>query len=96
VRHEVENSLAESYRRLTLIGAAVMLVGWLWHLWRHDAQNALITLGIGLLLLTPLVALLHLAYLVRHTDRLVARYSVIAVVLVGLALVVGLLTGGVR
>jgi len=96
VRREIENSLAETYRRLTLISAAVMLIGWLWHLWRHDAQSSLITLGIGMLLLTPLLALLHLAYLTRHTDQLAARYSLIAIALVGLALIVGLLTGGER
>jgi len=96
VRREIANRLAETYRRLTLLSAAVMLIGWLWHLWRHDAQNSVITLGIGFLLLTPLIALLHLAYLTRHTDRPVARYGLIAVALVGLALVVGLFTGGTR
>ncbi len=96
MRLEVENRLAQTYRRLSLISAIVMLIGWLWHLWRHDAQNGLILVGVGLLLLTPLLALMHLAWLVAGADRPTARYSLLTIGLVGLALLIGLLTGGGR
>ncbi|GBC92727.1 hypothetical protein HRbin15_01204 [bacterium HR15] len=96
MRREIANSLAETYRRLTLLSAALMLLGWLWHLWRHDTQNSVIALGIGTLLVTPLFTLFHLAYLTRHTDRQVARYSIIVIALVGLALLTGLLMGGIQ
>lgn len=85
-----------TYGSLTLLSAALMLVGWLGQLGWRAKLDWLIMLGVGLLLLTPLLVLLQLAYLTRHTDRLVARYSLIVVVLVGLALVIGLLWGGIR
>ncbi len=96
MRREIENSLVGTYGRLTLLSATIMLLGWLWHLWQRDARNGIITVGIGLLLLTPLLTLAHLAYLTMRTDPLVARYSLIVLVLVGLAVLVGLWTGGAR
>jgi hypothetical protein len=88
--HEVRRDLAESYRWLTGLSASLMLLGWLWHLWRHDSGNWVIGVGIGLLLLTPLLTLLQLACSTARTDKRTALYSLLTVVLVGIALVVGL------
>ena len=88
---EIEQSLAQTYRRLTYASAVLMAVGWLWHVLRGDATNWLITLGLGLLLLTPLLALAHLAWLAKPLDRLAARYSIIALLLLALAVLIGLL-----
>jgi uncharacterized membrane protein len=88
---EIEQSLALSYRRLTHASAALMAVGWVWHVLRSDQTNWLITLGLGLLLLTPLLALAHLAWLAKPMDRLAARYSIISLILLALAVLVGLL-----
>jgi uncharacterized membrane protein len=90
---EVEQSLALSYRRLTHASAALMALGWVWHALRGDQTNWLITLGLGLLLLTPLLALAHLAWLAKSLDRLAARYSIIALLLLALAVLIGLLLG---
>jgi uncharacterized membrane protein len=90
---EVEQSLALSYRRLTYASAALMALGWAWHVLRGDQTNWLITLGLGLLLLTPLLALAHLAWLAKPLDRLAARYSIIALLLLALAVLIGLLLG---
>lgn len=91
MRGEIEWSLAQTYRRLTYASAAVMAAGWVWHLIRGDETNWVINLGIGLLLLTPLLALAHLAVLVGARDRLAARYSWIALALLAAAVAVGLL-----
>jgi uncharacterized membrane protein len=96
MRDEIERSLAQTYRRLTYAGALLMAAGWVWHLIRGDQMNWLINLGIGLLLLTPLAALAHLAWLAKERDRLAARYSWIALVLLGVAVLVGLAIQGVR
>lgn len=88
---EVEQSLAITYRRLTYTSALLMALGWVWHLLRNDQTNWLITLGLGLLLLTPLLALAHLAWLAKPLDRLAARYSVIALLLLTLAVIIGIL-----
>jgi uncharacterized membrane protein len=90
---EVEQSLALSYRRLTYASAALMALGWVWHVLRGDQTNWLITLGLGLLLLTPLLALAYLAWLAKSLDRLAARYSIIALLLLALAVLIGLLLG---
>ncbi|MFN3689487.1 MAG: hypothetical protein ACK4UU_01025 [Fimbriimonadales bacterium] len=89
MRGEIEQSLAHTYRRLTYASALVMAVGWVWHLARGDQRNLLIDLGLGLLLLTPLLALAHLAWLARERDPLAARYSLIALLLLGVAVLVG-------
>ncbi len=96
MRYEIEQSVAQTYRRLTYLSAGVMLVGWLWHLYTQDANNWMIVLGIGLLLTTPLFALVHLVWLTHEHERLVARYSFITLALIALALAVGLLVGGSR
>jgi uncharacterized membrane protein len=70
-----------------------MALGWAWHVLRGDQTNWLITLGLGLLLLTPLLALAHLAWLAKPLDRLAARYSIIALLLLALAVLIGLLLG---
>jgi len=86
----VERNLATSYRWLTWLSASLMLLGWLWHLWRRDTRNWVISLGIGLLLLTPLLVLLQLAGFTARSDKRTALYSLLTVVLVGIALLVGL------
>jgi len=96
MRGEIEQSLAQTYRRLTYASALLMALGWVWHLIRGDQTNWLINLGIGLLLLTPLAALAHLAWLAKERDRLAARYSWIALALLGVAVLVGLAIQGVR
>jgi hypothetical protein len=93
---EVEQSLALTYRRLTYTSTALMASGWVWHVLRSDQTNQLITLGLGLLLLTPLLALAHLAWLVKPFERLAARYSLFALLLLTLAVLVGLLVGKTR
>lgn len=93
MRGELERSLAQTYGRLTLLSAVLMAAGWGWHLIRGDPTNWLLNAGIGVLLLTPVLALLHLAWLAREQDRLSARYSVLAVGLIGLAVAVGLALG---
>lgn len=93
---EIEQSLAQTYRRLTYASAVLMAVGWVWHVLRGDATNWLITLGLGLMLLTPLIALAHLAWLAKPMDRLASRYSIIALILLALAVLVGLALGRTR
>jgi uncharacterized membrane protein len=88
---EIEQSLAQTYRRLTYTSAVLMAVGWVWHVLRGDQTNWLITLGLGLMLLTPLIALAHLAWLAKPVERLAARYSIISLILLALAVLVGLL-----
>lgn len=90
MRGELERSLAQTYIRLTYTSAILMAGGWLWHLIRGDTTNWLINTGIGLLLLTPIVALVHLAWLARDWERLTARYCGIALVLVVVAVLIGL------
>lgn len=89
VRGELERSLAQTYRRLTYASALVMAVGWGWHLMRGDQRNLLIDAGLGLLLLTPLLALAHLAWLAKERDPLAARYSLLALLLLSVAVLVG-------
>ncbi|MCX7993999.1 MAG: hypothetical protein N2651_10075 [Fimbriimonadales bacterium] len=96
MRGEIEQSLAQTYRRLTYASALVMAVGWIWHLIRGDRTNWLIDAGVGLLLLTPLLALAHLAWLAKERDSLAARYSWIALALLGMAVVLGLLIQRLR
>ena len=93
---EIEQSLAQTYRRLTYASAVLMALGWVWHVLRGDQTNWLITLGLGLLLLTPLLALAHLAWLAKPMDRLAARYSVVALILLALAVLIGLLLERLR
>ncbi len=93
---EIEQSLAQTYRRLTYTSAVLMAVGWVWHVLRGDQTNWLITLGLGLMLLTPLIALAHLAWLAKPLDRLAARYSIVALILLALAVLVGLVLGRTR
>lgn len=89
VRGEIEQSLAQTYRRLTYLSALIMTIGWVWHLISGDERNWVIDMGLGLLLLTPLLALAHLAWLAKERDRLAARYSWIALALLALAVLVG-------
>ncbi|MCX7926209.1 MAG: hypothetical protein N2554_10425 [Fimbriimonadales bacterium] len=96
MRGEIEHSLAQTYRRLTYASALVMAIGWLWHLARGDERNWVIDAGVGLLLLTPLLALAHLAWLAKERDRLAARYSWIALTLLGFAVLLGLLIERLR
>ncbi len=96
MRGEIEQSLAQTYRRLTYASALVMAVGWVWHLIRGDERNWLIDAGLGLLLLTPLLALAHLAWLAKERDKLAARYSWIALALLGVAVLIGLLIQRLR
>lgn len=96
MRSEIEQSLAQTYRRLTYASVLLMTVGWGWHLMRGDQTNWLINLGLGLLLLTPLAALAHLAWLAKERDRLAARYSWMALVLLGVAVLIGLALQGLR
>jgi predicted tellurium resistance membrane protein TerC len=93
---EIEQSLAQTYRRLTYTSAVLMAVGWVWHVLRGDQTNWLITLGLGLMLLTPLIALAHLAWLAKPVERLAARYSIVALILLSLAVLVGLVLGRTR
>jgi uncharacterized membrane protein len=93
---EIEQSLAQTYRRLTYTSAVLMAVGWVWHVLRGDQTNWLITLGLGLMLLTPLIALAHLAWLAKPVERLAARYSIVALILLALAVLVGLVLGRTR
>ncbi len=96
MRGEIEQSLAQTYRRLTYVSALVMAIGWVWHLIRGDERNWLIDAGLGLLLLTPLLALAHLAWLAKERDWLAARYSWIALALLGVAVLIGLLIQRLR
>ncbi len=96
VRYEIEQSIAQTYRRLTSLSALIMLVGWLWHWFTQDVNNWLIVLGVGILLTTPLLAILHLVWLTHEQERLVARYSLITLALIGVAVIVGLSVGGTR
>lgn len=96
MRGEIEQSLAQTYRRLTYTSALLMAVGWVWHLMRGDETNWLINLGLGLLLLTPLAALAHLAWLAKECDRLTARYSWMALALLSVAVLLGLVIQGLR
>ncbi len=96
MRGEIEQSVAQTYRRLTYLSALMMAMGWAWHLMRGDERNWLIDAGLGLLLLTPLLALAHLAWLARERDRLAARYGWIALALLALAVLIGLLIQGLR
>ncbi|MCS7190302.1 MAG: hypothetical protein NZ843_01725 [Fimbriimonadales bacterium] len=91
MRGEIEQTVARTYRGLTLASALLMAAGWIWHLLRGDQTNWVINAGIGLLLLTPLLALAHLAWLVRARDRVAARYSWIALALLTVAVIIGLL-----
>ncbi|MCS7301301.1 MAG: hypothetical protein NZ556_07090 [Fimbriimonadales bacterium] len=91
MQREIEQSLAQTYRRLTYLSAALMAAGWLWHIARGDQTNWLINAGVGLLLLTPLLALAHLAWLAKGYDRLAARYAWIALALLGVAVAIGVL-----
>lgn len=93
MRSDVEQALARAYGVLTYASALLMALGWGWHLLRKDQTNWLITTGIGLLLLTPLLALAYLGWLVRASDSRTARYSWLALVLLGAAVAVGLLIG---
>jgi uncharacterized membrane protein len=93
---KIEQSLAQTYRRLTYTSAVLMAVGWVWHVLRGDQTNWLITLGLGLMLLTPLIALAHLAWLAKPVERLAARYSIVALILLALAVLVGLVLGRTR
>jgi predicted tellurium resistance membrane protein TerC len=93
---EIEQSLAQTYRRLTYTSAVLMAVGWVWHVLRGDQTNWLITLGLGLMLLTPLIALAHLAWLAKPVEQLAARYSIVALILLALAVLVGLVLGRTR
>jgi len=93
---EIEQSLAQTYRRLTYTSAVLMAVGWVWHVLRGDQTNWLITLGLGLMLLTPLIALAHLAWLAKPMERLASRYSIISLILLALAVLVGLLLERMR
>jgi predicted tellurium resistance membrane protein TerC len=93
---EIEQSLAQTYRRLTYTSAVLMAVGWVWHVLRGDQTNWLITLGLGLMLLTPLIALAHLAWLAKPVERLASRYSIISLILLALAVLVGLLLERMR
>lgn len=68
-----------------------MAGGWGWHLLKGDATNWLIHFGIGLLLMTPILALAHLGGLARDRDRLTLRYCWIAILLIACALLIGLL-----
>ncbi|MFQ3610215.1 MAG: hypothetical protein SNJ72_01860 [Fimbriimonadales bacterium] len=96
MRYQTEQSIAQTYRRLTYLSALLMLIGWLWHLATQEASNWMIVLGIGILLVTPLLALVHLVWLVHEQERLVARYSFITLALIAVAMAVGLLLGGTR
>lgn len=73
-----------------------MAIGWVWHLIRGDERNWLIDAGLGLLLLTPLLALAHLAWLAKERDSLAARYSWIALTLLALAVLIGVIIQGLR
>ncbi|MDW8052621.1 MAG: hypothetical protein RMJ83_09115 [Armatimonadota bacterium] len=86
----VEQALVRAYRVLTYASALLMVLGWGWHLLRKDQTNWLITVGVGVLLLTPLVALAYLGWLVRASDLRTARYSWLALVLLGAAVAIGL------
>lgn len=90
MRGELERSLAQTYIRLTYASAILMASGWLWHLIRGDPSNWLIHTGIGLLLVTPIIALVHLAWLAREWERTTARYCGIALALVVAAVLIGL------
>jgi predicted tellurium resistance membrane protein TerC len=48
------------------------------------------------MLLTPLIALAHLAWLAKPMERLVSRYSIVALILLALAVLVGLVLGRTR
>jgi hypothetical protein len=89
MKQEVEHHLAKIYHWLTWLSASLMLLGWLWHLGRDAPQNWVLNLGIGLLLLTPLLILLQLARLTIRSDKKTALYSLITIVLVGIAFLVG-------
>lgn len=91
MRGDIERSVARTYRGLTFASALLMAAGWIWHLIRGDQTNWIINAGIGLLLLTPLLALAHLAWLAHAQDRLAARYSWIALALLTVAVAIGLL-----
>ncbi len=82
--------MVQAYRVLTLISAGLMGVGWLVHLLIGDETNWLITLGVGLLLATPLMVIALLAWQTRYTERLTTRYALLALLLIGVAIAVGL------
>lgn len=90
VRGDLEQRLAQTYLGLTYASALLMTLGWIWHLVRGDQTNWLITVGLGGLLLTPLIALAHLSLLCRPYERLTARYGWLALALLGVAVAVGL------
>ncbi|GIV11307.1 MAG: hypothetical protein KatS3mg020_0798 [Fimbriimonadales bacterium] len=96
MQREIEQSLALTYKRLTYASAFLMAIGWAWHIVREDRGNWLIDAGLGLLLLTPLLALAHLAWLAKERDRLTSRYSWIALALLALAVLMGLIIQGLR
>ncbi|GIV08284.1 MAG: hypothetical protein KatS3mg020_0830 [Fimbriimonadales bacterium] len=96
MQREIEQSLALTYKRLTYASAFLMAIGWAWHIVREDRGNWLIDTGLGLLLLTPLLALAHLAWLAKERDRLTSRYSGIALALLALAVLMGLIMQGLR
>lgn len=93
MKREVEARLVQAYRVLTLFSAGLMALGWLVHLFRRDETNWLITLGIGLLVAVPLLVLAYLAWLTRHNERLTTRYALLALLLIGVALGIGLWLG---
>ncbi len=96
MKREIDAQLVQAYRLLTLFSAGIMTLGWLAHLFRRDETNWLITLGIGLLVAVPLLVLAYLAWLTRHIERLTTRYALLALLLIGIAIGVGLWIGAQR
>ncbi|MCW5935280.1 MAG: hypothetical protein KIT45_13445 [Fimbriimonadia bacterium] len=83
--YEPTHEIRWTYRGATALSVTLMVAGWIWHLYSSDETNPLITIGIALLLLTPVFALLHLTQITWHRDRNVAFCALIVIALMALA-----------
>lgn len=81
--------IRHTYLMATLLSMLLMLGGWLWHVFTRDQTNMAIIGGIGLLVITPLLALLHLCFLSWERDKRTFWNAVTVIVLVLLAFLVG-------
>lgn len=81
--------IRSTYLMATLWSMLLMLGGWLWHLFTRDETNLAIIGGMGLLVITPLLALLHLCVLSWERDKRTFWNAVAVIALVLLAVFLG-------
>lgn len=86
----------KSYRNIgltylisTLLSILLMLGGWLWHVFKRDETNFALLAGVGLLAMTPVLALLHICFLSWQRDWRMFWKSAVVIALVMLAFFAG-------